>query len=41
MDRFPIKIDNTGRISVDTGPSKAISRAVADAADAVPPPGGA
>jgi len=38
MERFPTKIDSTGKISVDTGPSKAISRPVADAADAVPPP---
>jgi len=37
MDRFPIKIDASGRITVETGPSKSISRAVADAADAVPP----
>jgi hypothetical protein len=39
MDRFPIKIESSGRITVDTGPAKAISRAVADAADAVPAPG--
>src|SRR5205823_1455232 len=38
MDRFPVKIDGTGRINVETGPSKAISRPVADAADAVTPP---
>jgi cytochrome b6-f complex iron-sulfur subunit len=38
MDRFPVKIDGTGKITVETGPSKAISRSVADAADAVPPP---
>lgn len=39
MDRFPVKIDGSGRISVETGPSKAISRALASASDAVPPTG--
>jgi cytochrome b6-f complex iron-sulfur subunit len=38
MDRFPIKIENSGRINVETGPAKVISRAVASASDAVPPP---
>jgi len=38
MDRFPLKID-AGKIIVETGPSKAITRPVADAADAVPPTG--
>jgi hypothetical protein len=37
MDRFPLKIEGSGRISVETGPSKVISRAVASAGDAVPP----
>jgi cytochrome b6-f complex iron-sulfur subunit len=35
MDRFPLKIDSSGKITVETGPSKAISRPVADPADAV------
>ena len=35
---FPLAIDPTGKIVVQTGPSIAISRAVADAKDAVPPP---
>ena len=39
MDRFPLKVDPSGKIIVETGPSKAISRPVADAADAVPPTG--
>ena len=38
MDRFPLHIDSGGKITVDTGPSKAISRPVALASDAVPPP---
>ena len=38
MDRFPLNIDASGKIIVQTGPSIAISRAVADAKDAVPPP---
>jgi cytochrome b6-f complex iron-sulfur subunit len=38
MDRFPLNIDGTGKITVDTGPAKAISRAIASADDAVPPP---
>jgi len=38
MDRFPMTIDGTGKINVETGPSKAISRSVAEASDAVPPP---
>jgi cytochrome b6-f complex iron-sulfur subunit len=38
MDRFPVAIDGSGRILVDTGPSKAISRSEASASDAVPPP---
>jgi cytochrome b6-f complex iron-sulfur subunit len=38
MDHFPIKFDSTGRISVDTGPSKAISRPVATLDDVAPPP---
>jgi cytochrome b6-f complex iron-sulfur subunit len=36
MDRFPLKIDGSGKITVETGPSKAISRPVVDTADAVP-----
>ncbi|MBI2755207.1 MAG: Rieske 2Fe-2S domain-containing protein [Chloroflexi bacterium] len=35
MDRFPVTIQG-GKIMVDTGPSKAISRPVASASDAVP-----
>src|SRR5437667_246857 len=38
MDRFPVKIESSGKIVVQTGPSIAISRAFADAKDAVPPP---
>jgi cytochrome b6-f complex iron-sulfur subunit len=38
MDRFPLKIDPSGKITVETGPSKVISRAIASAEDAVPPP---
>jgi len=38
MDRFPLNIDPSGKIVVQTGPSVAISRAVADAKDAVAPP---
>ncbi|HEY1293296.1 MAG TPA: Rieske 2Fe-2S domain-containing protein [Chloroflexota bacterium] len=38
MDHFPIKFDSTGRISVDTGPSKAISRPVATLDDVTAPP---
>ncbi len=37
MDRFPLRIEN-GKILVDTGPTKAISRAEASASDAVPAP---
>jgi cytochrome b6-f complex iron-sulfur subunit len=37
MDRFPLTIDSSGKIVVDTGPSKVISRALATADDAVPP----
>ena len=37
MDRFPLKIDSTGKITVETGPSVAISRTIASASDAVPP----
>jgi len=39
MDRFPVNIDGTGKISVETGPTKVISRDVAKAEDAVPGPG--
>ncbi len=35
MDRFPIKIEG-GKLVVDTGPSKAITRTVAQPSDAVP-----
>jgi cytochrome b6-f complex iron-sulfur subunit len=38
MDRFPLAIDGTGKISVETGPSKVISRSEASAGDAVPGP---
>jgi cytochrome b6-f complex iron-sulfur subunit len=38
MDRFAMTIDGSGKISVETGPSKAISRSEAVASDAVPPP---
>jgi len=38
MDRFPMSIDAGGKISVETGPAKVISRSVASATDAVPPP---
>jgi hypothetical protein len=38
MDLFPLKIDASGKITVETGPSKAVSRAIASAEDAVPPP---
>jgi hypothetical protein len=38
MDRFPLKIEPSGKIVVQTGPSAAISRTTADAKDAVPPP---
>jgi cytochrome b6-f complex iron-sulfur subunit len=36
MDRFPLKIDSTGKITVQTGPSVSISRPSADPSDAVP-----
>jgi len=39
MDRFPVNIDGTGKISVETGPTKVISRDIAKAEDAVPGPG--
>jgi cytochrome b6-f complex iron-sulfur subunit len=38
MDRFPMSIDSSGKISVETGPAKAISRSEAAASDAVPAP---
>jgi hypothetical protein len=38
MDRFPLTIDPSGKITVQTGPSAAISRAIASASDAVQPP---
>jgi cytochrome b6-f complex iron-sulfur subunit len=37
MDRFPLTIDASGRIQVETGPSKAITRPEALASEAVPP----
>jgi cytochrome b6-f complex iron-sulfur subunit len=36
MDRFPLKIDASGKVLVETGPSKAITRPAADPRDAVP-----
>jgi cytochrome b6-f complex iron-sulfur subunit len=38
MDLFPMSIDSSGRISVDTGPSKVITRPEALASEATPPP---
>jgi len=38
MDLFPLKIDPTGKISVETGPTKAVSRSEATTDQAVPPP---
>jgi cytochrome b6-f complex iron-sulfur subunit len=36
MDRFPLQIDTTGKITVETGPSNIITRPVASANEAVP-----
>jgi cytochrome b6-f complex iron-sulfur subunit len=38
MDLFPLKIDGTGKIQVETGPSKVVSRKEATTGEAVPPP---
>jgi cytochrome b6-f complex iron-sulfur subunit len=38
MDLFPVSIDSSGKISVETGPSKVITRPEALASEAVPPP---
>jgi len=39
MDLFPLKIDGSGKISVETGPTKVVSRSVASADQATPAPG--
>jgi len=39
MDLFPLKIDGSGKISVETGPTKVVSRSVASADQAAPAPG--
>jgi cytochrome b6-f complex iron-sulfur subunit len=38
MDLFPVSIDSSGKISVETGPAKVITRPEALASEAVPPP---
>jgi cytochrome b6-f complex iron-sulfur subunit len=38
MDLFPVSIDSSGKISVETGPSKVVTRPEALASEAVPPP---
>jgi hypothetical protein len=35
---FPMKIDSSGKINVETGPTKAVSRSVASADQATKPP---
>jgi cytochrome b6-f complex iron-sulfur subunit len=39
MDLFPMKIDSTGKITVETGPTKAVSRGIATTDQATPAPG--